>query len=309
MIRYACCHLSTVLVLSTLTLCAVKAGRLETTFGWLSCHHLLRFHRWEGGRGSEGGREVDINFFDTPFFDRGECWLNFSWEQVGDLSADSRHFAHHLLQHYRQWAHQGWCFEIPVMTWFSESWKWFSLTSNHSHFVMIYKQLIPISDTILLAYLGCFYCCCFLNWKLTHIPLIIIVVSARLYLTLCDSVDYQFSSVQLLSRVQPFMTPWTTAHHASLSITNSKFTQTHVHWVSDAIQPSHPLSFPSRPAFNLSQHQGLSQWVSSSHRMAKILEFQLQHQSFQWTFRTDFLQEELVGSPCSPRDSQESHGL
>ena len=56
--------------------------------------------------------------------------------------------------------------------------------------------------------------------------------------------------------------------------------QTHVHWVSDAIQPSHPLSSPSPPALNLSQHQGLFQWVSSSHQVAKVLEFQLQHQSF-----------------------------
>ena len=83
-------------------------------------------------------------------------------------------------------------------------------------------------------------------------------------------------------------------------------TQTHVHWVSDAIQPSHPLSSPSPPAFNLSQHQGLLKWVSSSHQVAKVLEFQLQHQSFQWTPRTDFLQDGLVRSPCSPRDSQES---
>ena len=67
-----------------------------------------------------------------------------------------------------------------------------------------------------------------------------------------------------------------------------EFAQTHVHWVSDAIQPSHPLSSPS-PAFNLSQHQGLFQWVSFSHQVAKGLELQLQHQSFQWIFRTDFL--------------------
>ena len=64
-------------------------------------------------------------------------------------------------------------------------------------------------------------------------------------------------------------------------------------------------SSPS-PAFNLSQHQGLFKWVSSSHQVAKLLEFQLQHQSFQWTPRTDLLQDGLVGSPCSPRDSQES---
>ena len=68
-----------------------------------------------------------------------------------------------------------------------------------------------------------------------------------------------------------------------------EFTQTHLHWVCDAIQPSHCLSSPSPPAFDLSQHQGLSQWVSSSNQVAKVLEFQLQHQSFQWTPRTDLL--------------------
>ena len=64
--------------------------------------------------------------------------------------------------------------------------------------------------------------------------------------------------------------------------------QTHVHWVGDAIQPSHPLSSPSPPAFNLTQHQGLFQTVSSSHQVAKVLEFQLQHQSFQWIFSQDW---------------------
>ena len=86
----------------------------------------------------------------------------------------------------------------------------------------------------------------------------------------------------------------------------AEFTQTHVHWVGIAIQPSYPLSSLSSPTFNLSQHQGLFKWVSSSHQVAKVLEFQLQHQSFQWIFRTDFLYDGLVGSPCSPRDSQES---
>ena len=57
-------------------------------------------------------------------------------------------------------------------------------------------------------------------------------------------------------------------------------TQTHVHWVSDAIQPSNPLSSPFLPTFNLSQHQGLFKWVSSLHQVAKVLEFQFQHQSF-----------------------------
>ena len=82
--------------------------------------------------------------------------------------------------------------------------------------------------------------------------------------------------------------------------------QTHVHQVGDAIQPSHPLTSPSPPNFNLSLHQGLFQGVSSSQQVAKGLELQLQHQSFKWTFRTDFLEDWLAGSPCSPRNSQES---
>ena len=67
------------------------------------------------------------------------------------------------------------------------------------------------------------------------------------------------------------------------------FTQTHVHWVGDAIQPSHPLSSPFPPALDLCQHQGLFKCVSSSLQVAKVLEFHLQPQSFQWIFRIDFL--------------------
>ena len=106
-------------------------------------------------------------------------------------------------------------------------------------------------------------------------------------LTLCDPVNCS--------------TPGLPVHHQL-----PESTQTHVHWVSDAIQPSHPLSSPSPPALNLSQHQGLFKWVSSWLQVAKVLEFQLQHQSLQWTPRTDLLQDGLVGSPCSPRDYQES---
>ena len=81
-----------------------------------------------------------------------------------------------------------------------------------------------------------------------------------------------FYHIHLLSESICIFSP---VHHQLL-----EFTQTHVHWVSDSIQPSQPLSSPSPPAFNLSQ--GLFQWVSSLHHLAKVLEFQLQHQSFQW---------------------------
>ena len=82
--------------------------------------------------------------------------------------------------------------------------------------------------------------------------------------------------------------------------------KTHVHRVGDAIQASHCLLSLYPPAFILFKHQGLFQWVSSSHQVDKVLEFQLQHQSFQWIFRTDFLYDGLNGTACSPRGSQES---
>ena len=90
-----------------------------------------------------------------------------------------------------------------------------------------------------------------------------------------------FSSVQSLSRVRLFVTPWTTAHQASLSITNSRSSPRSMS-IESVIQPSHPLSSHFPPALNLSQHLGLFKWVSSLHQMAKGLEYQLQHQSFQW---------------------------
>ena len=82
--------------------------------------------------------------------------------------------------------------------------------------------------------------------------------------------------------------------------------QTHVHWRSDVIHPYHTLSSLSLPKFNLSWHQGLFQRVSFLHQVAKVLELQLQHQSFQSIFRIDFTSDWLVWSPCKPRNSQES---
>ena len=101
-------------------------------------------------------------------------------------------------------------------------------------------------------------------------------------------VEVQFSSVAqsclTLSNPMDCGTPGFPVHHQL-----PELTQTHVHRVGDATQPSHPLSSPSPPPLNLSHHQGLFQWVSSSQQVAKGLEFQLPHQSFQWLFRTDFL--------------------
>ena len=103
--------------------------------------------------------------------------------------------------------------------------------------------------------------------------------------TLCNPMDYSTPHFPVL-------------HHFL------ELAETHVHWVSNGIQPSCPLS-PIHPcAFYLSQHQGLFQWVSSSQKVTKVLE--LQHQSYQWIFRIDFLYDWLLWSPCSPRDSQAS---
>ena len=108
--------------------------------------------------------------------------------------------------------------------------------------------------------------------NLSIFPLLLVQLSsvAHSCLTLCDPMDCSTSGFPVHHQLQ-------------------EFTQTYVHWVGDAIQPSHPLHSPFPPFFNLFQHQGVFQWVSSSHQVAKLLELQLQHQSFQWIFRTDFL--------------------
>ena len=122
--------------------------------------------------------------------------------------------------------------------------------------------------------------------------------------------SYQISSVQNSHSV---VSPRTAAHQASLSITNSgSLLKLMSQLVGDLIdclpppQPSHPLLSPSPPAFDPSGNQGLFQLVRSLHQVAKVLQFGLQHQSFQLIFRTDFIQDGLVGSPCSPRESQDS---
>ena len=125
------------------------------------------------------------------------------------------------------------------------------------------------------------------SWRYNNSKCVQFSSVAQSWPTLCDPMDDRTPGFPVL-------------HHLL------ELAQTHVHQVGDAIQPSPTLSSPSPPTFNLSQRQGLFQWVDSSHQVAKVLEFQLQHQSFQWIFRADFLQDWLVWSPCSPRDSQES---
>ena len=112
--------------------------------------------------------------------------------------------------------------------------------------------------------------------------------------------------VQSLSHIWLFVTPWTAAHQASLSFTISwSLLKRPLSWW------CHPTISSSLAPFStclqsLGASLSLFQWVHSSNQVAKGLELLLQHQSFQWLFRADFLQDGLVWSPCSPRDSQES---
>ena len=103
-----------------------------------------------------------------------------------------------------------------------------------------------------------------------YISVVVVVSVAQLCPTLCNLMDCSMPGFPVL-------------HHLP------ELAQTHVLWVSDPIQSSHALLSPSSPAFNLSQHQDLFQRVSSLHQVAKVMELQLRHQSFQWIFRIDFL--------------------
>ena len=103
-----------------------------------------------------------------------------------------------------------------------------------------------------------------------------------LLFTLCTCCSVTQSWQTLCNPMDCSMLGFPVLHHLP------EFAQTHVYWVNDTIQPYHPLSLPSPPAFNLSQYQGLFQWVDSI-KWPKVLKLQLQHQSFQYIFRSDFL--------------------
>ena len=112
-------------------------------------------------------------------------------------------------------------------------------------------------------------------------------------------------AIQSLSHVRLFVIPWTAARQISLHHL-LEFAQTQVHWLGDAIQPSHPLSSPSSPAFSLFQHQSLFQWVGSSHQVAKVLELQLQHNpsnNIQGWFPLEFTGLDLLAVQRSPESS------
>ena len=143
--------------------------------------------------------------------------------------------------------HNGLC----TFTWLTPSFSSPAICSN----ITSSKQSFPVSHTT--SPLQLTLALCTFHW----LPSSQFSSIAQKCLTICDPMDCS--------------TPGFPLHHQL-----PELTQTHVHWVSNAIQPSHPLSSPSPPIFNLSQHQSLFQWVSSLHQVAKVLEFQLQHQSF-----------------------------
>ena len=152
--------------------------------------------------------------------------------------------------------------------------------SNFYPPVILY-QISMLTVAIITSFIG------YIEFHLTFfIRNIIILYKYLLYDFIISLFTVQFNGSVVSISLQPqgLQMPGLPAHHQL-----PELDQTHAHQVSDAIQPSHPLSFSSPPAFNLSQHQGLFQWVSSSHEVAIVLAFQLQHQSFQWTSRTDLL--------------------
>ena len=164
---------------------------------------------------------------------------------------------------------------------FSNAWKWKVKGNSLSHvrllatpWLQLTRLLRPWDFPGKNTGVGCH---CLLHYCLYHLPI---------YLKLSASVQFSYSVMADSLQPHDCSTPAFPVHHKLPA-----FAQTHVqgHQVSDAIQPSHPLSSPSLTAFYLSQHQGLFNWVSSLHQVAKGLEFQLQHQSLQWIIRTDFL--------------------
>ena len=125
--------------------------------------------------------------------------------------------------------------------------------------------------------------------KLCFIPPMKWSEVAQLCPTLCDPMDCSLPGSSIHGIFQARVLEWVAIAFSYVHQQLPELTQTHAHWIGDAIQPSHPLSSPSPPTFSLSQCQGLFQWVSFSHQVAKVLEFQLQPQSFQWTPRTGLL--------------------
>ena len=161
---------------------------------------------------------------------------------------------------------------------FSECWvlnQLFSLFS-FTFFKRLFSSSLSAKRVVSSAYLR----------LLILFPAILIQVYASSSLAFC--MEFQFSSVNQLCLTfcgpVDCSIPDFHAHHKL-----QELAQTHVYWVNDGIQPSSPLLFPSPPTFNFSQHQGLFKWVSSSHQVSKVLEFQLQQHSFQGTLRTDLL--------------------
>ena len=157
------------------------------------------------------------------------------------------------------------CFLFPVILWVNWTFFRISFLSTYSIFnTSLYIPVLVVVLCIILCIHHLSACWCHLTSSVQFSSV------TQSYPTLCDPMDCSMPGFPV---------------HRQLP----ELAQTHVHRVAEDIQPSHPLLSPSPPAFNLSQYQSLFQWVSSSHQVAKVLEFQLQHQSFQCIFGTDFL--------------------
>ena len=185
------------------------------------------------------------------------------------------------------------------LLWMTEGWAGSSITPHQFHWWSTKHFLKTLRNSSMLSFgkiWACLYNHCLFtsylhsllfpllhwNWFLEALKWSSFAQIQCIFINSISS--WPVSSVQSLSDVRLFATPWTVTCQAPLSITNSQNLLKLIHWVGDAIQPSHPLSSPSPPA--LSQDQGLFQWVSL-HQVAKGLELQLQPQSFQWILRIE----------------------
>ena len=153
-----------------------------------------------------------------------------------------------------------------------------SFTHGSIYMSMLFSQFVPPAPSSLCAHI------CSLHLSLYPCSANRFICAIFSYSTYISSFSSVAQSCTILCNLMDCSMPGFPVHHHLLETA-----QTHAHQIGNAIQPSHTLSSPSSLAFNLSQHQGLFQWVSSSNQEAKVLEFQLQHQFFQWIFRTDFL--------------------
>ena len=194
-----------------------------------------------------------VALFNIPCNVKGRYYYSFVNEYYIYHSFVNEYYIYYLFINGRNWVRR------HSMTCLKSRPQWFTELANQTQVSLIFEFVVFKS----LSYL-------ILPFQTGHPSYIVVVFQSLSGVQHCNLMDCSVPGFPVL-------------HHLLVLV------QIHVHWVSEAIQLSHPLSSPSPPAFSLSQNQNLFQWVSSSYQVAKVLDFQFQHQSFRWIFRIDFL--------------------